>query len=139
MQPVLLKFSGWFNIVLAAPLIIPKSAEAYLRGIGTLNELLGLPGIPFTSVAHPSHALGLSTAGIDLVLLGALVLWAARDVPRRRGLLLLNAVGRVVWATVVGYLIVVHDLWAVVAVLAGIDVVLSIGLIRLALSVRETE
>jgi hypothetical protein len=123
----LLLFSGGFNILFASPLMVPGVAERYLFFMSDLNHLLHLGGAPFVTPANPVHALLINTAGIDLVLIGSIVLYAAQDPSARRGILLLNAIGRLLFAFVVGYYVLVEHAVRIVLLFALIDVVISVG------------
>lgn len=104
----LLWLSGGFNVTLAAPLALPWTLPA--------------PGGP---------ALLANTAGIDLVLIGLFVLYAARDPSRRRFIVAANAVGRLAFAAVVGYQVLTADVARIVLLIGGIDVVIALGFARL--------
>ncbi|MCD4733955.1 hypothetical protein K8R78_06920, partial [bacterium] len=99
----LLLFSGIFNIVLAAPLILPGVFAWYLRILGEFNALLNLGGVTPVPPTEGIGALLANTAGIDLVLIGVIVIYASRKPLKRKGIALLNACGRTLLAFIVGY------------------------------------
>ncbi len=126
----LLVFGGVFNILLAGPLMIPGLADRYLFLLSDSNALLHLGGIPYARPVNPAHALLINTAGIDLVLIGSLVLYASGDPGRRKGIVLLNAVGRLIFAVIALYYVLKAGLMRLVLVPAMVDVLISIGFIR---------
>lgn len=124
----LLTFSGLFNITLAAPLMVPGLSRDYLAFLSRLNTWLSLGG---REVVAPDGvgALLANTAGIDLVLIGVLVLYAARAPLSRWFIPAANAVGRLLFAGVVVYSVVVSDLARIVLVIGAIDVVLAVAFV----------
>ncbi|HWR01458.1 MAG TPA: hypothetical protein VN371_06305, partial [Chlorobaculum sp.] len=56
-------FSGLFNIVLAAPLMVPELYGRYLAVFWRLNEMLGLGGVAPVMPFSPVGALLVNTAG----------------------------------------------------------------------------
>ncbi|HBH05085.1 MAG TPA: hypothetical protein DDX92_00595 [Flavobacteriales bacterium] len=106
----LLRFSGIFNIVSAFLLIIPIVYEYYLLLFNDINFALGLGGQPVSIPTNPLNALLINTAGIDLVLIGAIVLVVSKDPLRNRTIILLNAIGRSLFAFVIAYYVFISDL-----------------------------
>lgn len=127
----LLWFSGGFNVTLAAPLALPWTLGPYLRALSACNAWLGLGGRPLEVPAPGGPALLANTAGIDLVLIGLFVLYAARDPSRRRFIVAANAVGRLAFAGVVGYHVLTADVARIVLLIGGIDVLIALGFARL--------
>ena len=118
-------FSGLFNIVLAAPLMVPELYGRYLAMFWRLNEMLGLGGVAPVMPFSPVGALLVNTAGIDLVLIGAIVLYAAQDPVSRRVIPALNAVGRTLFSGVILYYVIVYDIPRIVLFIGGIDLMIS--------------
>lgn len=75
----LLTFSGVFNIIGAFMFITPRFYESYLLFFNTLNPAIGLGGNSISIPQDIFHALFINTAGIDLVLIGVIVLFTARE------------------------------------------------------------
>lgn len=125
----LLWFSGLFNIVLAAPLALPWTIGPYLRVLSELDARLGLGGRPLEAPSGSLAALLGNTAGIDLVLIGIFVLYAARDPARRAFLVATNAVARLLFAGLLGYYVWASDVARVVLAIGAIDVALGVGLL----------
>ena len=71
-------FSGVFNIIGAFMFITPRFYESYLLFFNTLNPAIGLSGNSISIPQDIFHALFINTAGIDLVLIGVIVLFTAR-------------------------------------------------------------
>ena len=126
----LLFFGGLFNILLASPLMFPGIADRYLFFLSDINASLHLGGLPYVRPLNPAHALLVNTAGIDLVLIGSLVLYAAIDPERRRGIILFNALGRLLFSAVAAYYVLTASLMPFVLAPALVDVVISLGFIR---------
>ncbi len=123
----LLLFSGAFNIVLAAPLIPPSVYEWYLEFLWKVNSLLGLGGVRPLPLTEGIYALFVNTAGIDLVLIGAIVLYSAFDPVKRIAIPALNAGGRTLFAGIVVYYCVSRDVMGLILVIGIIDVLISCG------------
>ncbi len=118
-------FSGLFNIVLATPLMLPELYGRYLLVFWKLNDLLGLRGVAPVMPFSPVGALLVNTAGIDLVLIGAIVLYAAQDPLSRWVIPALNAAGRTLFSGVILYYVIVYDIPRIVLLIGGIDLMIS--------------
>jgi hypothetical protein len=118
-------FSGLFNIVLAAPLMIPELYRDYIVVIWKLNGLLSLGGQEPVAPSGGVNALLINTAGIDLVLIGVFVLYAARDPLLRWFIPAANAAGRSVFFIVILYYVVVYDIARIVLLIGLVDVLIS--------------
>ena len=123
----LLKFSGIFNIVSASLLIFPIVYEHYLLFFNQINFALGLGGQAVSIPTNPLNALLINTAGIDLVLIGAVVLVVSKNPLKNRIIILLNAVGRLLFAIIIAYYVFTADLIRIIIVFGLIDVAISIG------------
>lgn len=132
-------FSGVFNISLAAPLMVPWLLGPYLRSLSVLNTWLGLGGRPLEAPAGGAPALLANTAGIDLVLIGVVVLYAAHDPARRRFLVCANAVGRLLFGLVVAYYVWALDVSRIVLAIGCVDVAVSLGLFAFLRRLREPD
>lgn len=133
----LLRFSGVFNIVFASPLIIPGVSVWYLTLLSDLNRTLGLGGREFTVSSDPLHALLINTAGIGLVLIGAMVLYASARPLARSGIVLLNAVGRLTFFLTVVYYVLSAELGRITLVLGIADALIGIGFLYFLIRFRE--
>lgn len=123
----LLFFSGAFNITLALPLAFPVMAERYLLFLWQVNRFLSLGGKEIIYPKEGIASLFINTAGIDLVLIGVIVLYASFDPLNRKFIPLANAIGRTLFAAVVAYYVITMDIAHLVLVIGGIDVAISIG------------
>ncbi|NTU92515.1 MAG: hypothetical protein HGA56_00705 [Chlorobiaceae bacterium] len=123
-------FSGLFNLVLAAPLMVPGLFKQYLELFWALNSALRLGGHGPVVPADGVYALLVNTAGIDLVLIGCFVLYAAGDPAGRRFIPLANAVGRTLFAGIITYYVIVHDIPRIVLLIGGIDLFISVLFVR---------
>lgn len=125
----LLLFSGLFNIVFALPLLLPCTYQWYLNLLGSINAMLGLGGLSITMPVDGVHALLINTAGIDLVLIGAIVVFASLDPVNRRTIPLLNAVGRTLFFIIIAYYIFAYNIARVILFFGIADILISIGFI----------
>ena len=123
----LLFFSGVFNIVLALPLVFPVLYEKYFRLLWTVNQFLALGGKELIPPKEGIHALLINTAGIDLVLIGVIVFYSGFDPIKRRFIPFANAVGRIAFALIIIYYVMVMDIARLVLIIGGIDVAISVG------------
>jgi len=118
-------FSGLFNIVLAAPLMVPELYRHYLALFWKLNGILSLGGHAPVTPYSPVSALLINTAGIDLVLIGTIVLYAAQHPLSRWLIPAVNAAGRTLFAGVILYYVIVYDIPRIVLLIGGIDLMIS--------------
>lgn len=130
-------FSGLFNILLAAPLMIPGIFEQYLGLFWSMNEALGLGGHEPAVSAAGVYALLVNTAGIDLVLIGSIVLWSSRDPVSFWFVPALNAVGRTIFAGVIVYYVIAFDIPRIVLLIGGIDLGISALFVWYLLALRK--
>lgn len=119
-------FSGLFNIIFALPLILPSLAESYLSIMTNLNSLLGFGNQVYNSTISSTHLMLINTAGIDLVLIGMIVIYASRKPIERKGILLLNSIGRTLFLLIIIYNVIVKDLIKLFLVFGIIDLIISI-------------
>lgn len=133
----LLRFSGLFNIILASPLIIPGVSVWYLIQFSDLNQLLGLGGQAIAVPNDPIHAWMINTAGIGLVLIGTMVLYASARPLARRGIVLLNAVGRLTFCLIVVYYVLYAEMAQITLVLGILDGLIGIGFLYFLVMFRE--
>jgi hypothetical protein len=125
----LLCFSGTFNIVMAAPLILPQVYKHYFKFLTAVNDRLALGGSPLIPPAEGVNALLINTAGIDLVLIGVFVLYAALCPARRWFIPAANAAGRTAFAGIIAYYVFTQDIARIVFVVGIIDVLISIAFV----------
>ncbi len=120
-----LVFSGWFNIILAAPLMVPEIYKHYLEFLWHINDILSLGGQKPVPPSGGVAALLINTAGIDLVLIGIFVLYAAGEPVRRWFIPAANAIARSVFAAVILYYVMVYDIARIVMLIGVMDLVIS--------------
>jgi len=132
----LLIFSGSFNIFLAAPLVFPEFYKVYVDLLYRLNEWLTLGGVKPNLPQDGLSQLLINTAGIDLVLVGAIVIVSALDPKKYRIIPLLNAIGRTIFATIVVYYVISYDVVQLVLVIGLIDLLISAGFIYFLVKIR---
>ena len=125
----LILFSGLFNIIFAAPLILPFTFRRYLDLLSFLNSVLNFGGVPVSAVNDGIHALLINTAGIDLALIGSIVLYAYFDPENRIGILLLNAIGRTLFFFVIIYYCFEYDIARITLAFGVLDLFISSGFV----------
>lgn len=133
----LLFFSGAFNIALAAPLMIPGFTARYFAFLWALNEGVHLGGARPVAPLEGVNGLLVNTAGIDLVLIGVIVIYAGFSPATRLFIPLVNAIGRTVFACVVIYYVVAFDVARIVLVLGVIDLAISAGFFYYIVKIRR--
>jgi hypothetical protein len=132
----LVLFSGVFNVALAAPLAVPELSRRYVVLLWQINQALGLGGREPRPPADGIAALLVNTAGVDLVLIGAFAMFASRNLEAMSAVPLLNSVGRVGFALLVGYYVIAYDVARIVAVFGAMDLVIAAAIVRCALAAR---
>lgn len=135
----LLTFSGVFNIIGAFMFITPRFYESYLLFFNTLNPAIGLGGNSISIPQDIFHALFINTAGIDLVLIGIIVLFTAREPlhPTNRLIILCNGIARSIFAVIICYYTFCHGLIQVFLIIGGIDFLITIGFIYYLLQTKK--
>lgn len=124
---IMLRFSGMFNILSAFLLMLPVVYQYYLLFFNDINFALGLGGQPVAIPTNPLNALLINTAGIDLVLIGAIVIIVSKNPLRNRTIILLNGIGRLLFAFIIAYYVLVADLIRIIIAFGLIDVFISFG------------
>jgi hypothetical protein len=133
----LLFFSGAFNIVLALPLVFPVVSERYLLFLWEVNRFLSLGGKEIIYPKEGIASLFINTAGIDLVLIGVIVLYAGFDPLNRKFIPLANAIGRTLFAVIIVYYVITMDIAHLVLVIGGIDIVISMGFVYFLMKLKK--
>jgi len=118
-------FSGLFNIVLAAPLMVPELYRSYLALLWKLNGVLSLGGQEPIVPSGGITALFVNTAGIDLVLIGLFVLYSAGKPLSHRFIPTFNAAARFAFAGVILYYVIVYDIARIVMLIGFVDILIS--------------
>lgn len=135
----LLRFSGAFNIIGAFLLIVPKIYESYLLFYNNLNALFGLGGNNITIPSDIFHTLFINTAGIDLVLIGVIVLIVSKNPLNKtnRLIILCNGIGRSVFALIIGYYAIRYGLIRIFVFIGIIDFIITLGFIYYLFRTKE--
>jgi hypothetical protein len=118
-------FSGLFNIVLAAPLMVPEFYRNYLELLWRVNVILSLGGQEPVAPSGGISALFINTAGLDLVLIGIVVLYASRDLLERWFIPAVNAAARLAFFGVSLYYVIVYEIARIVLLIGGVDLIIS--------------
>ena len=115
--------AGVYNILNSFAMMVPFLNKSYYRMLSGSSRMFG--GAEILPAADPVNMLFVNTAGLVLVLVGAMLLYAARDLKNRSGIPLLNAVGRTVWAVLVIYYTMAQDLPRLFLTFAAVDVTIA--------------
>jgi hypothetical protein len=138
----LLVVSGAFNIIAAFLFIFPFTYKYYINFFNRFNDVLELGGKKITIPTDIFHALFINTAGIDLVLIGIIVLLVSKDPMNKinRKIILFNGLGRTLFALIITYYALVNELIRIFVAIGFIDVVITIGFIYYLckLGIRQT-
>lgn len=121
-----LLFGGFFNIIFSVPLVFPGLSDYYLIFLSRVNDALRLGGQIYITSSNPLHSFFINTAGIDLVVIGLTVLHAAADPIARRGIVLLNAIGRILFVGIVAYYVLAENVARIVMFFTVIDFAISV-------------
>lgn len=92
------KTSGFMNLAMAAGMTLPGLDRRTYGMMDVMDRRLGGPGV---KAPEGMPAVLANTAGLTLGLLGALLLWASRDLPARKTVPRWNALARLGFFTLV--------------------------------------
>lgn len=123
-----LKFSGIFNISAAFLFLVPQLYKRYLMFYNHINAMLGMGGASISMPTDSFHELMINTAGIDLVLIGTIVLLVSGDPqnPTNRKIIIANGTGRFMFFLLVGYYALFHGLIRIMIPFGIIDAIITI-------------
>jgi hypothetical protein len=134
-----LLLSGIFNILLALPLVAPFFYRQYFSLLWNMNILLNLGGNKLIPPAEPINALLIHTAGIDLVLIGVIVIYASFDPLKRKFIPLANACGRSLFALIIGYYAFTYNIAHIVIIIGIIDLFISAGFVYFLIKLKPQQ
>lgn len=92
------KTSALVNLAMAAGTTVPGVDRMTYKFMDAVDRRMGGPGV---KAPEGTAAVLANTAGLMLGLVGALLLWSARDLPARRTVPRWNALGRLGFASLV--------------------------------------
>jgi hypothetical protein len=115
--------AGVYNILNSFAMMVPFLNKSYYRMLSGSSRMFG--GAEILPAADPVNMLFVNTAGLVLVLVGAMLLYAARDLKNRSGIPLLNAVARTLWALLVIYYTIAQDLPRLFLTFAAVDIIFA--------------
>jgi hypothetical protein len=95
---VILVIAGSFTLLMSFPLAIPGVFTDYVYRLWELNLLLGLGGEKPFVPADGSVRLIINHAGVELVSLSILIIYASRDPVARKFIIYLTMLGRLAFA-----------------------------------------
>jgi hypothetical protein len=119
--------AGVFNIVVAFPISLPFFYQHYYAFFNALNAGAGLGGGALLPPAD-GNGLFINTMGLALVLVGMMMIYASRDLVNRKGIPLLNAIIRLVFAVFLIYYLAKGQLPWILTMLGVIDISISMNL-----------
>jgi hypothetical protein len=117
--------AGVYNLATSALLAVPGLFTRVYTSVNRLNDALALGGGSAEPPQDGLTQLLVNTAGIVLCLLGALLIYASRDLPRRSGIPLFNVVGRVLFAGLVVYYVAAWNLPRIALGMALADLLIA--------------
>jgi hypothetical protein len=125
---IVVRVAGWYSVVGGTPLALP-----FLDPISNarLAALTGTGAAAAPAGADPTHLLLANTAGVLMVCMGLLLLYAARDLAHRAGIVALVALARLAFSALVLYHATGTDLASFWIVDAVIDTASSLALLAL--------
>lgn len=121
------KTSGFINLAMAAGMTVPGLDRRTYRVMDVVDRRLGGPGV---KAPDAMPAVMANTAGLMLGLVGALLLWASRDLPARKQVPRWNALARLGFFTLVAARGTTTRLPRLLWGLAGTDVLLAAMMLR---------
>lgn len=131
----LLKFSGLFNIVCAAPLTLPCTCEAYLSLLNYINLKLNLGGTLTSLPQSPLHAFFINVAGVHLVLTGIIIIHTSKSPEKNYPLAIMNGIGRTLFFFIILYLTYTYSIACIWLFFGLIDLLISCGFIFYSLKI----
>ena len=119
--------------------IVPTIYESYLLFWNNLNTSLGLGGSNITIPSDIFHTLFINTAGIDLVLIGVIVLIVSSNPLNKtnRLIILCNGIGRSVFALIIGYYAIRYGLIRIFVFIGVLDFLITIGFLYYLFRTKE--
>lgn len=121
------KTSALVNLAMAAGMTVPGVDRLTYKVMDTVDRRMGGPGV---KAPEGTAAVLANTAGLMLGLVGALLLWSAKDLPARRAVLRWNALGRLAFASLVAVRGATTRLPRMLWGLAAMDLLLAGSLMR---------
>lgn len=123
-----LKFSGIFNILAAFLFLVPHIYKYYLMFYNQINTILNAGGKSISMPTDSFHELMINTAGVDLVLIGTIVLLVSGDPlnPTNRKIIIANGIGRFIFFMLVVYYAFFHELIRIMIPFGIIDAIITI-------------
>lgn len=121
------KTSGYLNLALAAGMTLPGVDTLTYQMMDAMDRRLGGPGV---KAPEGMPAVLANTAGLTLGLVGALLLWAARDLPARKTVSRWNSFARFGFFTLVALRGTTTRLPRLLWGLAGTDLLLATMMLR---------
>ena len=117
--------AGIFNIVAAFPLATPFLYKPYYSVFNYLNHALGLGGMDLEPPVEGINKLLVNTAGLALMLVGLILVYASTNLKEWIGIPFLNAIVRLVFSALLVYYLVTENISRILLSLAGIEVLIA--------------
>lgn len=119
--------AGIFNVIAAFPLSMPFLYRQYYALFNSINSMFGLGGREVFPPAEGENMLFINTAGLALVLVGMLLIYASNNIRYRIGIPFLNAIVRMVFSFLLLYYIFTENILRILMVIGVIDIVIAIS------------
>jgi hypothetical protein len=129
--------AGAFKVVIGLPVALPFLYEQCYRLFDTLNSALGLGGAPLVPPAEPANLFLVHIAGMEVFLVGIILLYASRNIKERTAIPLSNAVVHGLFVFLVLYYVMARGVARILLSFAAVDAVLSIVFLYYVFMLRE--
>lgn len=117
--------AGIFNAVAGFPLAAPFLSKHYIVLLNDLNTLSGLGGKELKPPDDGAMMLIVNMAGLAVLLIGLMLIYASADLEKRRGIPLLNGICRLIFSILVVYYVATEDIARMLLGVAMIDFVIG--------------
>jgi Ca2+/Na+ antiporter len=113
--------AGIFNTIAAFPLSMPYLYKYFYAFLKSVNAAMGLGGTELIPPKEGVNVLLVNTAGLAVVLVGLMLIYASADLKNRRGIPFLNAIARLIFCGLLIYYLLVEDIARILIAYVLID------------------
>ncbi len=114
--------AGVYNLLAFVPMALPGLYQNYYNLNNDLNTALGLGGQPGVPPSEGINMLLVNLGGLVIVGLGFMLFYAARDLPHRWGIPVINALTRLAALGLLWYYVAVEDVARVMLLFGLVDI-----------------
>jgi hypothetical protein len=129
--------AGLFKVIIGFPVALPFLYEQYYKLFDALNSALGLGGAPLVPPAEPANLFLIHIAGMEVCLVGIILLYASRNLRDRMAIPLSNALVHGLFVFLVLYYVMARGVARILLSFAVVDAVLSIVFLYYIFALRE--